>query len=210
MHPRLKNSAMPIQPRERALHPSLSPIGVLVFVLGLVGSIAAHAEVISVPSERSSSTAAALPPPTVLRGSPPSTAKSVPGCPPGYTVAPDYGCLAPSTGDYPSGALDYGYWPDYGWGWGYGYGGFPFFRRSHGFAKFRGFRHFGHFAGVHRFARFHGFSAGAGHMGGFSRRKTARRVRQWSTTVCGDLSRLGLRRQLGDDLQPEQHCGRLQ
>jgi hypothetical protein len=170
LHPRFKRRAlaMPILTRERAFHPSASGIGALAFVLGLVGPIAVDAEIISVPSDASSSTAAALPPPTVLRGSPPSTAKSVPSCPPGYTLAPDYGCLAPSTGDYPSGSLDYGYWPAYGWG--YGYGGFPFFRRSHGFVKFHGLRHFGHFAGFHRFGGFHGFGAGAGHMGGFSRR----------------------------------------
>ena len=161
---------MPVLTRKRAAHPRLSAIGALAFILGLVGTIAVDAETISVPSDASSSTVAALPPPTVLRGSPPSPAKSVPNCPPGYTLSPGYGCLAPATGDYPSGAPDYGYWPDYGWGWGYGYGGFPFFRRSHGFAKFHGFRHFGHFAGVHRFAGFHGFVAGAGHMGGFGRR----------------------------------------
>ena len=170
LHRRLKHSAMSVLSRVRAFHPSLSAIGVLVFVLGLVGSTAVNAEVISVPSEASSSTVAALPPPTVLRGSPPSTAKSVPICPPGYTVSPDYGCLAPPTGEYPSGSLDYGYWPDDGWGWGWGYGGFPFFRGSHGFARFHGFRHFGHFAGVHRFAGFRGFGAGAVHMGGFSHR----------------------------------------
>src|SRR5215470_12944636 len=157
---------MPVLRRERALHPSLSAIGALVFVLGLVGPIAVDAEVISVPSEASSSSVATLPAPTVLRGSPPSTDKSVPICPPGYTVSPDYGCLAPSASDYPSGWQDYGYWPDYGWGWGwgYGYGGFSSFRRSHGFARFHGFRHFGHFAGVHHVARFRAFGVGAGHM----------------------------------------------
>ena len=159
---------MPILTRERALHPSASAIGALAFVLGLVGPIAVDAEIISVPLDASSSTIAALPPPTVLRGSPPSTAKSVPICPPGYTLAPDYGCLPPSIGDYPSGWPDYGYWPAYGWG--YGYGGFPFFRRSRGFVKFHGVGHFGHFAGVHRVGGFHGLAAGAGHMGGFSRR----------------------------------------
>jgi hypothetical protein len=158
---------MPIT-RKRAAHRSPSAIGVLVFVLGLVGPITVDAEIISVPSEASSSTVAELPPPTVLRGSPPSTAKFVPGCPPGYTVAPDYGCIAPSIGDYSSGWPGYDYWPAYGWGWGWG--GFSGFHRSHGFAKFHGFRHFGHFAGVHRFAGFHGFGARAGHMGGFGRR----------------------------------------
>jgi len=167
-----KHSIMSIPMRERALHSSLSAIGLLVFILGLVGPIAVEAEIISIPSEAaSSSTAAALPPPTVLRGSPPSTAKSVPICPPGYTVGPDYGCLAPSVGDYSSGWPGYDYWPDWGWGWGYGR--FPSSRGSHGFARFHGFRHFGHFAGVHRFAGFHGFGAGAGHIGAFSRRYAA-------------------------------------
>jgi len=162
-------STMPIRLRERALQSSPSAIGLLVFILGLVGPIGVEAEIISIPSEAaSSSTAAALPPPTVLRGSPPSTAKSIPSCPPGYTVGPDYGCLAPSVGDYSSGWPGYDYWPDWGWGWGYGR--FPSSRGSHGFARFHGFRHFGHFAGVHRFTGFHGFGAGAGHMGGFSRR----------------------------------------
>jgi len=145
-------------------HPSLLAIGALAFVLGLLVPIAVDAEIISVPPEASSSTPAALPPPTVLRGSPPSTAKSVPGCPPGYTVAPDYSCLAPSVGDYSSGWPGYDYWPGWGWGWGWS----ASFRRSHGFA--RSHRHFDHFAGVHRFAGFHGLVAGAGHMGGFGRR----------------------------------------
>ena len=166
LHRRLKHSAMPVLSRARALHPSLSAIGVLVFVLGLAVPISVDAEIISVPSEASSSTVAALPPPTVLRGSPPSTANSVPICPPGYTLAPGYGCLTPATGEYPSDWQDYDYWP----GWDYGYGGFPFFRRSHGFARFHGFRHFGHFAGVRHFAGFNGFGAGAVHIGGFSRR----------------------------------------
>ena len=146
-------------------HPSLLTIGALAFVLGSIAPIAVDAEIIPVQSEASSSAVAAPPPPTVLRGSPPSTAKSVPGCPPGYTVAPDYSCIAPSIGDYSSGWPGYDYWPDYGWGWGWGYGGFSGFHRSHGFARFHGFRHFGHFAGVHRFDGFHGFGARAGHMG---------------------------------------------
>ena len=156
---------MPILTREEARHPSLLVIGALAFILGLIRPMAVDAEVISVPPEASSSTAA-LSPPTVLRGSPPSTAKSVPGCPPGYTVGPDYGCLAPSAGDYSSGWPGYDYWPDWGWGWGWS----PSFRNSHRFGRSHGFRHFGHFAGAHRFAGFHGFGARAGHMGGFGRR----------------------------------------
>jgi hypothetical protein len=82
---------MPILTRKRAHHPSPLAIGALAFVLGFVGPIAVYAEVISIPSEASSSTVSALPPPTVLRGSPPSTDKSVPICPPGYTLTPgDY------------------------------------------------------------------------------------------------------------------------
>jgi len=138
---------------------------VLGFVLGLVGSTSVHAEIISVPSE-ASSTVAALPPPTVLRGSPPSTAKSAPICPPGYTVSPDYGCLAPSTGEYPSGSLDYGYWPDYGYG--YPFGGFPGF--GFGAGRFHRFGGFPRRAAFHCAARFGGFSPGIGHMGGFGRR----------------------------------------
>jgi len=143
-------------------------IGALAFVLGLVRSMAVDAEIISLPAEASSDTVAALAPPTVLRGSPPTTARSVPICPPGDTFVLGYGCLAPSADDYPSDWPDYGYWLDYGWG--RGYGGFPFVRRSHGFVKFHSFRRFGNFAGVHRLAGFHGFGAVAGHIGGFSAR----------------------------------------
>jgi len=161
---------------------------VLVLVLGLVWPITVEAEIISVRADASSSTVAALPTPTVLRGSPPSTAKSAPICPPGYTVSPDYGCLAPSTGEYPSGSLDYGYWPDYGYG--YPFGGFPGFGFGAGrFHRFGGFHdgrfHDGRFhagrgflagrgfhdpAALHGSARFGGFGAGVGHMGGFGRR----------------------------------------
>src|SRR5262249_50206469 len=122
---------MPILPRERGPQSSPLAIGALAFVLGLGWPLAVDAEIVPVPPEASSSPVTALPPPTVLRGSPPSSAKSVPGCPPGYTVGPDYGCLAPSIGDYSSGWPGYDYWPDWGWGWG----GFPSFRRSHGFAR---------------------------------------------------------------------------
>ena len=146
MRQRLKHSTMPTLTRERARHRGPLAVGALVFVLGLLGSGVAHPEIISVPSEASSSTTAALPPPTVLRGSPLSSANSGPNCPPGYTLAPGYGCVAPSTSEYPSDWQGYDYWPDYGWGWGDG--GFPFFRRSHGFAKSHRFGHFGHFAGV--------------------------------------------------------------
>jgi len=111
---------MPFLKRERATHTGPSAIGTLAFVLGLVVPIAVDAEIVSVPSEALSSAVAALPPPTVLRGSPPSTAKSVPICPPGYTLAPGDGCLPPSTGDY---GYPYSYawnWAGYPWGWGWG------------------------------------------------------------------------------------------
>jgi hypothetical protein len=84
-----------------------SLLGVLAFVCALVGPIAVYAEVISVPSAAvvsvpptdPTNSAASLP--TVVRGSPPSTARSVPICPSGYTLSPDYdyGCIGPSGGD---------------------------------------------------------------------------------------------------------------
>ena len=83
--------------------------GALAFVCALVGPIAVYAEVISVPSAEvvsvpptdPTNSAASLPLPTVVRGSPPSTAGSVPTCPPGYTLSPDYdyGCIGPSGGN---------------------------------------------------------------------------------------------------------------
>ena len=86
-----------------------SLLGALAFVCALVGSIAVHAEIISVPSAEvvsvppadPTNAAASHPLPTVVRGSPPSTATSVPVCPPGYTLSPDYdyGCIGPSGGD---------------------------------------------------------------------------------------------------------------
>ena len=144
----------------------------LALVSGLVGSTAVRAEIISVPSADPPDPAASLAPPTVLRGSPPATVKPVPICPPGYTVTPDYGCVAPSGGDYTEGGLGDDYWPDYGFG--YPFGGFSGFGRgavhphrltgfhaghgSHGKAGFRGA------------ARFGPHAAGMGHIGGFGRR----------------------------------------
>ena len=72
-------------------------------VLGWLAPIAAHAEIISVPPADPPDAAASLPPPTVLRGSPPAAVRSVPICPPGYTVTADYGCVGPSGGDYTEG-----------------------------------------------------------------------------------------------------------
>src|ERR1700738_5099959 len=103
------------------MHRIVVPIRALALVLGLVAPITVYAETISVPSEDPPSSAASLPPPTVLRGSPPSAARSIPICPPGYTLSPDYGsgCVGPSSGDYSEGSPGYDYWPDYG------FGGFP-------------------------------------------------------------------------------------
>ena len=79
-----------------------SLLGALAFVCVLVGPIAVRAEVISVPSTDPPNSAASLPLPAVLQRSPPRTARSVPICPPGYTLSPnyDYGCIGPSGGDH--------------------------------------------------------------------------------------------------------------
>ena len=85
----------------------------------------------------------------MLRGSPPSTARPVPICPPGYTLSPGYGCIGPSSSDYTEGWPGYDYWPDYGYG--YPFGGFPGFGfgagRFHRFAGFHGGGFHGGFAG---------------------------------------------------------------
>jgi hypothetical protein len=179
----------PDLPAKRAF--AALPIGILAPVFALVGSIAVHAEVISVPSADPPNSAAPLPPPTVLRGSPPSTARPVPICPPGYTLSPGYGCIGPSSSDYTEGWPGYDYWPDYGYG--YPFGGFPGFGfgagRFHRFAGFHGGGFHGggfhgggfhgggfHGGGFHGRAAFHGaarfgrFSLGVGHVGGFGRR----------------------------------------
>ena len=177
----MPSSGPPDLPPKRAF--AALPIGILALVFALVGSIAVHAEVISVPSADPPSSAASLPSPTVLRGSPPSTARPVPICPPGYTLSPGYGCIGPSSSDYTEGWPGYDYWPDYGYG--YPFGGFPGFGfgagRFHRFAGFHGggfhggglHVHGGGFHGRAAFrgaARFGGFSPGVGHMGGFGRR----------------------------------------
>jgi hypothetical protein len=183
------SSGPPDLPPKRAF--AALPIGILALVFALVGSIAVHAEVISVPSADPTSSATALPPPTVLRGSPPSTARLVPICPPGYTLSQGYGCIGPSSSDYTEGRPGYDYWPDYGYG--YPFGGFPGFGfgagRFHRFAGFHGGGFHGggfhgggfhgggfHGGGFHGRTAFHGaarfgrFSPGIGHMGGFGRR----------------------------------------
>jgi hypothetical protein len=165
----------------RASNTRRSLISALAFFFVFVASIAAHAEIVSVAPADSLSSAAALPPPTVLRGSPPSTTRSFPICPPGYTLSTDYGCVAPSGGDYTEGSPGYDYWPDYGYG--YPFGGFPGFGFGAGrFHRFAGSHNFHRFAGVHNgpavqgragfhgAAGFHGFGMGVGHAGGLGRR----------------------------------------
>ena len=152
----------------------LAPIVGVALVLGLVVPITVHAEIISVPSADPPDTAASLPPPTVLRGSPPSAASTVPICPPGFTLSPDFGsgCVGPSAGGYSEGSPGYDYWPDYGFG--YPFGGFPGFGfgagRFHHLAGFQGGHRFHNRAGFHSAAKFNTRSAGSAHMAGFGRR----------------------------------------
>ena len=162
----------------------VGPIVTFALVLGLVGPMAVHAEIISVPPADPPDPAASLPPPTVLRGSPLAAARPAPICPPGYTLSPDYGCIAPSSGDYSENWPGYDYWPDYGYG--YPFGGFPGFGfgdgRFHRFARLHGGRNFHGRAAFQGQAGFHGRAAfrgaarfgtpggGIGHVGGFGRR----------------------------------------
>ena len=161
----------------RRAAPGPLPIAVLALVLALVGPIAGNAEIISVPSADPPSSDAAPPPPTVLRGSPLSTPKAEPVCPPGYTLSPGYGCIGPAGDDYAASWPGYDYWPDYGFG--YPFGGFPGFGsvgRFHRHAGFHGFHRFHAFAGFHgrpgfhSAAKFGGSGIAAGHMGGLGRR----------------------------------------
>jgi hypothetical protein len=164
----------------RASNTRRSLISALAFLFVFAASIAVHAEIVSVAPADSLSSAAALPPPTVLRGSPPSTARSLPICPPGSTLSTDYGCAAPSGGDYTEGSPGYDYWPDYGYGYPFGFPGFGFgagrfqrFSGSHNFRRFAGVhngRAFHGRAAFHGAAGFHGFGMGVGHAGGFGRR----------------------------------------
>ena len=204
------------------MHRIVAPTVAFALVLGLVGPMAVHAEIISVPPADPPNTAASLPPadppnaaaslppadpanaaaslppadppnataslppPTVLRGSPLATARSVPICPPRYMLSSDYdyGCVAPSAGDYTESSPGYDYWPDYGYG--YPFGGYPGFgfgagrfdrfagfhggRGFHGRAAFHGQAGFHGRAAFHSAARFGTPGAGIGHMGGFGRR----------------------------------------
>jgi hypothetical protein len=136
------------------------PIVALALLLGLTAPIAARAEVVSVPQAAPTGSAETLPPPTILRGSPPSPPKPfpLPTCPPGYAPSADYGCIVPTGGEYAEGSPGYDYWPDDWYGYpGYGY-------RTGRFARFRGFRGFNHPV------RFGGHGVGVAHMGGFGRR----------------------------------------
>jgi hypothetical protein len=151
---------------------SAGPIAALALLLGWLTPVAVHAEIISVPPAAPSDPATALPPPTVLRGSPPATVKPVPICPPGYTVTPDYGCVAPGSGDYNEGGLGNDYWPDYGFGYPFGaFSGFGFNRgRAHRFAGFHNGHGFHRKAGFRNVAKFTPHGAGMGHIGGFGHR----------------------------------------
>jgi hypothetical protein len=163
------------------MHRIVVPIRALALVLGLVAPITVRAEVVSVPSADPPSSAASLPAPTVLRGSPPSTARPDPTCPPGYAFSSDYGCVAASSGDYTEGSPGYDYSPD--WGDDFPFGGSPGFGSGAGrFHRFSGLHNFHRFAGVHNGRAFHGragfhgaagfhsFGMGVGHAGGFGRR----------------------------------------
>lgn len=135
----------------------------LAFVLGLAGPTIVRAEIVTVPPVAPSSPAAELPPPTVLRGSPPAPRQPAEVCPPGSVPAPGTGCVAPTNEGYAEGWSNYDYWPDYWYGYpGYGYSDFGYgqghFRRFHGLQS------------SHRPAKFGGFKVGAVHIGGFGRR----------------------------------------
>ena len=69
--------------------------------------------------------AASLPTPTVLRGSPLSTVRSVPICPPGYNLS-GYACLGPGGGDHTENSPGYNYWSYYGYWPEYGSNDYPF------------------------------------------------------------------------------------
>ena len=145
------------------MHNTFLPTAALALGLALAGPITARTEIVTIPPLAPSSGAAELPPPTVLRGSPPAPRNSAQVCPPGAVPAPGTGCVAPASEDYAEGWPNYDYWPDYWYGYpGYGYSDFGYgrgrFRRFHGLHSF------------HRPARVGGFRIGAAHMGGFGRR----------------------------------------
>jgi len=148
------------------------PTAVFALVFTLVGSIAVDAKVISVPSADPPSSTAPLPPPTVIRGSPPSAVRPVAICPRGYTLSPGYGCIGLSNNDYSDDAVGWpgnGRWPEFSYG--DPFSGFPGFGFDAGrFHRFAGFHARGGFHGrapFHGAARFGGLSRKIGHMGGF-------------------------------------------
>jgi hypothetical protein len=148
-----------------------SVFGSLALVCALVGPTAARSEIVSVPLAGPSNPAASLPPPTVLRGSPPAIATPVPMCPPGYTLSPGYGCVVASGGDYTEGGPGYDYWPNYDYDYPFGFPGFGFGAgRFHRFAGFHGRRGFHGQAGFHGVSRLGTRTVGIGHTGGFGRR----------------------------------------
>lgn len=149
-------------------HRVVARIVAFALVLGLIAPVAVHAEIISVPSAAPPDPPGSLPPPTVLRGSPPAKVIPVPVCPPGYAVSADYGCVAPTGADYTEGAPSYDYWPDYGFGYPFGFGFST--GRVHRSAGFHGGHGFHRKAGFRSAARLGPHGAGMGHMGGFGRR----------------------------------------
>jgi hypothetical protein len=126
----------------------LSRASAIVLGLAILVPMAVHAQTLLTPTSSAQSiSAASQPSPTVLRGSPPTPASPAPTCPPGYSLAPNYGCLPPAAYNYSEGWPSYDYWPDFGFGYIVG-----------------GFHH------SRRFARFHGFARKIEHLGAHGRR----------------------------------------
>jgi hypothetical protein len=133
-------------------------LGALAFVCALAGPIAVRAQDFSVPSTDRPSRAASLASPTVLRGTPLSTTRSVPICPPGYSLS-GYACLEPSGGGRTQGGPGYDYWSYYGYWPEYGYD-----NRYGGFAG--GGSGADRFAGSQGARGFYGSGTGIGPTGG--------------------------------------------
>jgi hypothetical protein len=140
----------------------------LALILGLAGPRAVDAEIITVPPAAPPDPAVSLPPPTVLRGSPPTTSGPVPVCPPGYTLSLEHNCVAPSGGEYSEATPNYDYWPDYGFG--YPLGGFGFGGAGDHRSGFHGGHRFHRRPAFHNAAKSGAPRAPAGHVGGFGRR----------------------------------------
>lgn len=144
---------------------SVLSIAAVALVLGLAVPITARGEIVTVAPVAPSTSADTPPPPTVLRGTPPSAIRPVPFpmCPPGSLPSPGVGCIAPTEDEYAEGLPNYDYWPDY-WDGYPGYGFPSFGRRAGRFPGSHGFRSF------HRTVKFGGFGTSTGHMGGFARK----------------------------------------